>query len=157
MRKSHHRTPCRPMPLASAARRPQQAGFTLIEIMVVIIILGLLGAVVGPRLLGNVGKANTDTTKLQIANLSAALDLYYLEVGDYPTTDQGLEALISAPQDVPSWNGPYLKKRKVPADAWKRPFVYRAPGEQGAYDLFSLGKDGTEGGEGENADIYSWE
>lgn len=138
------------------ARRHQQ-GFTLIEIMVVIIILGLLGAVVGPRLLGNVGKANTDTTRLQIENLSAALDLYYLEVGDYPSTEQGLDALIMAPQDVPGWNGPYLKKRKVPTDAWKRPFIYRAPGEQGAYDLYSLGKDGTEGGEGENTDIVSWE
>lgn len=140
-------------------RRSQrrQGGFTLIEIMVVIIILGLLGAVVGPRLLGNVGKANTDTTRLQIENLSAALDLYYLEVGDYPTTDQGLAALIEKPADVDTWNGPYLKKRKIPTDAWREPFIYRSPGENGPYDLYSLGKDGTEGGEGENADIYSWE
>jgi general secretion pathway protein G len=131
-------------------------GFTLIELLVVMVILGMLAALVGPRIFGNVDKANVATTKTQIEMLGQALDAFRLDVGRYPSTTEGLNALVANP-GIDGWNGPYLKKGNVPADAWKRPFQYQAPGSHGDYDLSSNGADGTPGGEGYNKDITSWE
>lgn len=132
------------------------SGFTLIELLVVLVILGLLAGLVGPQVMKYLGGAHTDTARLQIEDLSAALDLYRLEVGRYPTTAEGLDALVEAPSGVTRWNGPYLKKKVVPKDPWGYEYQYRAPGEHGPYDLYSLGADNAEGGEGENQDIVSW-
>ena len=133
-----------------------ERGFTLIEIIVVVIIIGLLATLVAPRFFGKVEQSKVKTTYAQIELLGAALDMYRLDVGEYPTTAQGLEALRTRPSSVGSeWNGPYLKK-EIPVDAWGRPFKYTSPGEHGDYDLVSLGADGMEGGEGKNRDIVSW-
>lgn len=132
-------------------------GFSLIELLVVLVILGLLAGLVGPRVMKYVGDSKTKTARLQIEDIGAALDLYNLEVGRYPSTDEGLIALVQQPADTASWNGPYLKKKKIPKDPWNRDYAYFSPGENGAYDLFSLGADNTVGGEGENRDIVSWE
>jgi general secretion pathway protein G len=135
-------------------------GFTLIEILVVITVIGLLAALVGPRILGRVSEAKSATAKAQLEMLSVALDNYRLDNGSYPTTEQGLAALQEKPGRDPvplNWRGPYLK-RAIPADPWGKPYVYRSPGEHdpGGNDLSSLGKDGQPGGEGEDADITSW-
>lgn len=135
----------------------KQNGFSLIELLVVLVILGLLMGVVAPQVMKNVGKAKSDSARLQIADLGAALDLYYLELGDYPSTAQGLSALITQPGESANWNGPYLKKKKVPKDPWNRDFQYKSPGENGSYDLYTLGKDNKAGGTKEDADIQSWE
>lgn len=132
-------------------------GFTLVELLVVLVILGLLGGVVGPRVIRHLGGAKVDTARLQVDDLGAALDIYHLEVGRYPSTSEGLEALVRSPGNTPGWNGPYLKKKQVPKDPWGNSFVYRSPGENGTYDLVSYGSDGSPGGEGESADISSWE
>jgi general secretion pathway protein G len=132
------------------------AGFTLIELLVVLMILGLLAGLVGPRVLKYMGGAKSDTARLQIEEFGAGLDLYHLEVGRYPTTEEGLEALSRAPAGVDNWNGPYLRKKTIPVDPWGRPYHYRSPGENGDYDLYSLGRDNADGGEGEDEDIVSW-
>ena len=137
-------------------RHPRERGFTLIELLVVLAILGLLAGVVAPRVLDYFGKAKTDTAKLQIENLSAALDLYRLDVGRYPSTQEGVGALVAKPAAAEAWRGPYLKGTATPADPWGRAYQYRSPGTSGRpYDLFSLGADGTPGGEGENADVFA--
>jgi general secretion pathway protein G len=141
-------------------RRTSQAmlsGFSLIELLVVLVILGLLGGIVGPRVMKHVGRAKSDTARLQIEDLSAALDVYSLENGDYPSTEQGLGALVQAPSNAENWNGPYLRKEKVPTDPWGNEYHYRAPGEHGPFDLYSLGKDNADGGEQDDRDIVSWE
>ncbi len=132
-------------------------GFSLIELLVVLVILGLLASVVAPQVMKHLGKAKSDSARLQIEDLGAALDLYSLELGGYPTTEQGLKALIEQPENESNWNGPYLKKKKIPSDPWNRDYQYISPGEHGGYDLFSLGKDNQEGGEKENKDILSWQ
>jgi general secretion pathway protein G len=132
-----------------------EAGFTLIELLVVIIVLGLLVGLVGPRLFGRVGQSKQAAAKAQIELLGAGLDGYRLDVGGYPNTSQGVDALQRNP-GVPNWNGPYLKK-SVPKDPWGNPYKYRAPGQHGEYDLWSEGSDGSPGGEGENADVVSWD
>jgi general secretion pathway protein G len=129
-----------------------QGGFTLIELLVVIIVLGLLVGLVGPRLFGRVGQSKQATAKAQIELIGAGLDQYRLDVGAYPQTAQGLEAMQANPGTAPNWNGPYLKKA-VPTDPWGRAYVYRVPGSKGDFDLYSLGKDGKPGGTGEDADI----
>jgi len=134
-----------------------QRGFTLIELLVVLVILGLLAGLVGPRVMKYLGGAKSDSAKLQIEDMGAALDLYRLEVGGYPNSDQGLDALVKDPGGVPGWNGPYLKKNFVPKDPWGNEFQYRFPGEHGEFDIVSMGADGQPGGEGENADVVSWE
>lgn len=136
--------------------RNQFIGFTLIELLVVLMILGLLAGLVGPRILKYLGGAKSDTAQLQIAELSSGLDLFYLEVGRYPTSDEGLTALVQKPAGLPDWNGPYLKKSELPADPWGQQYHYRYPGEFGEFDLFSLGRDDADGGDGEDTDIVSW-
>ncbi|MES2817374.1 MAG: type II secretion system major pseudopilin GspG [Pseudomonadota bacterium] len=136
---------------------PRQRGFTLIELLVVLVILGLLMSVVGPRVMQYVGGAKSDTARLQIQDLAASLDMYNLEVGKYPSQEAGLKALVEQPANTPRWKGPYLRKPKVPQDPWDRDYVYRIPGEHGPFDLSSLGQDGQPGGEGDDADIVSWE
>lgn len=133
-----------------------QLGFTLIELLVVLVILGLLAGLAGPRLLKYVGSAKSNTAKLQIEELGGSLNLYNLEVGRYPSTEQGLAALVEAPPGISNWNGPYLKKKRVPVDPWGNEFHYRSPGDHGPYDLYSLGADNAEGGEGEDQDAVSW-
>lgn len=135
----------------------RSAGFTLLELLVVLVILGLLASLVGPQVLRHVGSSKTKTAALQIEELSAALDLYRLEVGYYPSSQQGLDALLKAPGGVRNWNGPYLKKSVIRKDPWGNDYHYRYPGEHGEYDLYSLGADDREGGEGENQDVLSWE
>ena len=134
----------------------RQHGFTLIELLVVLVILGLLAGLVGPQVLRYTGSAKSDTAALQIEELGAGLDLFHLEVGRYPTTDEGLQALVEQPTGISTWNGPYLKKKRIPMDPWGNEYHYRSPGEHSQYDLYSLGNDNMEGGEGENADIVSW-
>jgi general secretion pathway protein G len=134
----------------------RRRGFTLIELLVVLVILGLLAGLVGPRVLSYLGGAKSDTTRLQINEFGAGLDLFYLEVGRYPTSDEGLIALIEKPSDMSNWNGPYLKKKTIPKDPWGNEYIYESPGENGPYDLYSFGMDGAEGGEGDNEDIVSW-
>ena len=143
--------------MKSTSRR---AGFTLIEILVVIVVLGLLAALVGPRILGRVSDAQSASARSQIELLGLALDSYRLDNGSYPTTDQGLAALNDKPASEPrppNWRGPYLRK-DVPLDPWGRPYVYRSPGERNpsGYDLVTLGHDGQPGGSDEDADITSW-
>lgn len=132
-------------------------GFSLLELLVVLAIMALLVGVVAPQVMKHLGKAKTDSARLQIEDLGVALDMYYLEIGSYPDTETGLESLISNAESESNWNGPYLKKKRIPMDPWKRPYVYISPGENGPYDLFTLGKDNADGGEGENQDIVSWE
>lgn len=135
-------------------RKPQERGFSLIELIVVLVILGLLATVVGPRVMDRLGKGKVDIAKMQVSELSGALDLYRFDVGRYPTSAEGLNALVSNP-GVENWSGPYLKKA-VPKDPWNREYQYRSPGEHGDFDLYSLGADGSEGGDGENVDVSSW-
>ncbi|MFQ5442191.1 MAG: type II secretion system major pseudopilin GspG [Thermodesulfobacteriota bacterium] len=137
-------------------RLSAESGFTLIEIIVVVIIIGLLATLVAPRFFGKVEQSKIKTTYAQIELIGAALDMYRLDIGDYPTTSEGIEALRTKPSSVEKgWDGPYLKK-EVPVDAWGRPYIYTSPGKHGDYDLVSLGADGTEGGEGKDIDIVSW-
>ncbi len=131
-------------------------GFTLIELLVVLVILGLLAGLVGPQMVRYLGGAKTDTTMLQIEEFGAGLDLFHLEVGRYPTTDEGLIALVEKPNSVEGWNGPYLKKKQIPEDPWGNEYLYRFPGDNGIYDLYSFGQDNTEGGTGEAQDVVSW-
>lgn len=138
------------------ARRSRQAGFTLIELLVVLVILGLLAGLVGPRVLAYLGGARADSARLQIENFKSALDLYAIDVGGYPTTAQGLKALLANPGGVRGWNGPYLRTNALPEDPWGSAYNYRAPGQHGAFDLYSLGADRKEGGSGDDADITSW-
>jgi general secretion pathway protein G len=138
-----------------AAKRGEQ-GFTLVEILVVITIIGLIMALVGPRVLNYLGEAKVKTAKIQIESFSSTLDLFYLDVGRYPSSSEGLAALQQRPGGVQGWNGPYLKGEAVPTDPWGHPYVYRVPGEHGAYDLVSYGADGQEGGTGTAADVTNW-
>ena len=137
-------------------RRRRQAGVALVELLVVLIILGLIAAFAAPRVIKFVGGAKTDSAKIQIERLSGVLDLYRLQVGRYPSEDEGLNALMEQPADAPDWEGPYLKKADALIDPWRRSYIYRFPGEHGDYDLYSLGADGEDGGEGENQDLTSW-
>jgi general secretion pathway protein G len=136
-------------------KKNREAGFTLIELMIVLFILGLLAALVAPRLMGRVGKAKQKTAQAQLQLLGTALDLFHLDVGRYPTTEEGLRVLKEKPNNLPGWGGPYLDKA-IPNDPWGRPYVYKSPGEHGTYDLSSLGADGASGGDGENQDINNW-
>lgn len=138
-----------------SVRVRRQRGFTLLELLVVMVIIGLLAAYVGPKYFSQIGKSEVKITRAQIDALEKALDAYRLDVGRYPSTEQGLAALEAKPANEAKWAGPYLKKA-VPLDPWGKPYQYRAPGEKGEFDLFSFGKDGQAGGDGENADITNW-
>lgn len=133
-----------------------EKGFTLIELLVVIIILGLLSALVAPKFFGKVDKAKQKTAKTQVELFGSALDEFRLDVGRYPTTEEGLNALREKPGNVTNWEGPYLPKA-IPLDPWGFQYQYRSPGEHGAYDLYSFGADGAIGGEGNDKDIVNWE
>jgi general secretion pathway protein G len=135
--------------------KPGERGFTLIEIMIVVIIIGLLAALVGPRLFGKLAMAKQKSAKAQIELFGTAFDTFRLDTGRYPTTEEGLKALREKPSGAENWNGPYLPK-EIPLDPWGKPYIYKSPGEHYDYDLISYGLDGVEGGEGENQDIVSW-
>lgn len=130
-------------------------GFTLLELLVVMVIIGLLAGYVAPKYFSQIGKSEIKAARAQIDALEKALDQYRLDTGRYPTTEQGLGALVMRPSDEPKWQGPYLR-RDVPQDPWGKPYQYRNPGEHNEFDLYSLGKDGQPGGTGEGADITNW-
>ncbi len=138
---------------AKTSRRNR--GFSLIELIVVLVILGLLATVVGPRVMDRLGRGKAEIAKLQVDQLEGALGLLRFDVGRYPTTAEGMAALIDNP-GIDNWSGPYLDKRKLPNDPWGREYQYRSPGQYGDFDLYSLGADGMEGGEEDSADITSW-
>jgi general secretion pathway protein G len=133
----------------------KEQGFTLIELLIVMIILGLLAALVGPRMFGKVGSSKQKSAKAQISLFETAIDTYRLEVGKFPTTEQGLQALRVCPDGVTKWDGPYLPK-DIPLDPWGNPYTYKYPGEHGDYEIVSHGAGGRAGGEGEDTDIVSW-
>ncbi len=134
----------------------KERGFTLIELLVVVVIIGLLAGIVAPRYFGQIGKSKVNVARAQIDALGKALDQYRLDVGAYPASAQGLQALVVKPGGAANWQGPYLK-RQVPPDPWGRPYRYKSPGDHGDYDLYSYGADGVPGGTGENVDVTSWD
>lgn len=134
-----------------------KGGFTLLELLIVMLIIGLLAAFVAPRMIGKVGKSKQTIAKAQIESLCTAIETYKLDTDRYPAQEEGLNALVSSPGEAANWNGPYLSKRKVPKDPWGNEYVYTYPGNNGDYDIVAYGADGQEGGEGENADVVSWE
>ena len=138
-------------------RHPRQRGMTLIEILVVLVLIGVVLGIVGGNVIGTGEKAKADAAKIEISQIAQTLDLYKLEIGRYPTTQEGLQALITAPAGVGNWNGPYWKRNSVPRDPWGNEYKYTSPGQNGtAWDIVSLVADGREGGEGPNKDITSW-
>lgn len=150
-------TDCKARACGAAGRfAARSRGFTLLELLVVIVIIGLLAGLVGPRYFDQLAKSNNKIARAQIDALEKALDQYRLDVGVYPTTEQGLQSLFVRPNGVDRWQGPYLKK-PAPPDPWGRAYLYKSPGDHGDFDLASLGADGKPGGSGENADVHSWE
>jgi len=139
-----------------SVRRLAERGFTLVEMLVVISIIALIMSLVGPRVLNFFSESKVKAAKIQIESLTSALDLYALDTGHYPSSSEGLEALMQPPGSVASWNGPYLKGTVIPKDPWGRSYIYRSPGQHGSYDILSYGADGQEGGTGAAADITSW-
>jgi general secretion pathway protein G len=140
----------------AARRRRREAGMTLLELLVVITVLGLLTAAVGTVALNYLGRAKTETTQLRINQVEAGLDLFRLDIGRYPTDAEGLQALVQAPANAEKWQGPYLKKPEAIEDAWGNPFLYASPGQHGEVDIYSLGADQADGGDGEDQDVTSW-
>ncbi|MPZ43694.1 MAG: type II secretion system protein GspG [Betaproteobacteria bacterium] len=138
-----------------SAKRAAVRGFTLLELLVVMVIIGLLAGFVAPRYFGQIGKSEVKVARAQVDALEKALDQYRLDTGRYPSTEQGLSALVERPGDESKWAGPYLRKR-VPLDPWGKPYVYRFPGERSEFDLVSLGRDGQPGGSGADEDIVNW-
>jgi general secretion pathway protein G len=143
--------------MSVARRRHRERGMTLIEILVVLVLIGIVMAIVGGNFLGQGEKAKANAAKIEIGQISQALDLFKLEIGRYPTQQEGLQALITAPAGLNNWNGPYWKKASVPKDPWGNEYRYLAPGQSGPYDIVSFGADGKEGGEGVDKDITNRE
>jgi len=141
--------------MAMRSNRARERGMTLIEILVVLVLIGIVLGIVGGNFIGKGEKAKADAAKIEIGQISQTLDLYKLEVGRYPSSQEGLQALISAPAGAANWNGPYWKKSAVPKDPWGNEYRYVSPGSKGAYEIISLGADGKEGGEGPDRDISS--
>jgi len=135
--------------------RKHTGGFTLMELLVVLAILGLLMSLVGPQVLNQLGGAKTKTAGIQIKDLEQALEMYKLDVGRFPSTSEGLEALVKKPGNATGWNGPYLKS-DVPQDPWNNDYQYKYPGEKGELDIFTYGANGSPGGDGEDADVGNW-
>jgi len=138
-------------------KNDRQAGFTLVELLVVLAIIGLLAGLVGPKVLNQLGGAKSDTASVQIRDFEQALEIYMLDTGEFPSTEQGLEALVQNPGNVAGWNGPYLRRNEIPQDPWKRDYQYQYPGEKADFDILSYGADGKPGGEGDNADVGNWQ
>jgi general secretion pathway protein G len=130
-----------------------QQGFTLVEMLVVITIIGLIMGLIGPRVLNYLSESKVKAAKIQLQSFGSALDLFYLDAGRFPSTEEGLTALVQRSPGVAAWNGPYLKGESVPKDPWNNPYIYRSPGERGAYEIMSYGSDGQEGGSGIAADL----
>jgi general secretion pathway protein G len=142
--------------IRQARRSPRESGMTLIEILVVLVLIGIVLGIVGGNFIGRGEKAKSDAAKIEIGQIGQALDLYKLEVGRYPTTQEGLQALVAAPSGTSNWNGPYWKKAAIPKDPWGNEYKYTSPASGGGpYDILSHGADGKEGGEGANKDISS--
>ena len=137
-------------------RREAEQGYTLLELLVVLAIIALLVGFVAPKMIGYLGKAKADAAKVQLHNVATALDLYRLDVGQYPTEGQGLIALLEKPSGADGWSGPYLQKSSGTLDPWGQPYIYKEPGQHGEYDLLSYGADKQPGGEGDDADVTSW-
>ncbi|MGH6857629.1 MAG: type II secretion system major pseudopilin GspG [Methylocella sp.] len=143
--------------IAGTSGSGREDGFTLIEILVVITIIGLLMSLVGPRVLNFLAEAKVKAAAIQVQSFSSSLDLFYLDLGHYPSTSEGLAALVQRPAGETGWNGPYLQKGYVPSDPWGHPYIYRSPSEHGPYEIVSLGSSGKEGGAGTAVAIKSWE
>lgn len=137
----------------AAGKASSEAGFTLVELLVVLVILVLLASIIGPRVIGYLGTSRSKTAKIQIEGLVTSLELFHIDAGRYPTTAEGLDALVKQQGKIAGWNGPYISKNVVPLDPWGNAFHYDQPGKKGPFDLYSLGRDNKEGGTGEDADI----
>ena len=137
-------------------KRRSEGGFTLLELLVVLAIMGMLAAIIAPQVIKYLGTSKTQTAKVQIQNVMSALELFRLDVGRYPTQQEGLEALVTAAPTAPNWNGPYLKKDSALKDPWGNPYFYQNPGQHGEVDVYSLGQDKAPGGTGEAQDVGSW-
>jgi general secretion pathway protein G len=152
----HPRTLRKTVPTAARRRANGEAGFTLVELLVVLVILVLIASIIGPRVIGYLGNARSKTADVQIESMVTALELFRIDVGRYPTSAEGLKALVDPPGSIPGWSGPYLAKAEVPLDPWGRPYVYETGGQNSAgFRIVSYGGDGKEGGTGEDADISS--
>jgi general secretion pathway protein G len=134
----------------------RDAGFTLLELLVVLAILGLLAAIVGPQVLRYLGSSKTESAQVQAKNVAAALNLFKLDAGRFPTAEEGVNALLKAPPSVPDWNGPYLPQASAVLDPWGKPYLIKSPGDHGDIDVYSLGSDGAPGGTGEAKDVGNW-
>ncbi len=130
-----------------------EKGFTLVELLVVLVILVLLASVIGPRVINYLSSSRSKTAQIQIESLNTSLELFHIDVGRYPTTTEGLQSLVQVNGAIPGWNGPYLRKNDLPPDPWGKPYLYESPGKERPFDLMTLGHDGKEGGAGEDADI----
>jgi general secretion pathway protein G len=138
-------------------QRRGDGGFTLLELLVVLAIMGMLAAIIAPQVIKYLGTSRTKTAQVQIQNVMAALELYRLDVGRYPTGQEGLQSLVTAPPSAPNWNGPYLKKDSALKDPWGAAYIYQVPGQHGEVDVFTLGQDQKPGGTGEDQDVGSWQ
>ena len=135
--------------------RAGEGGFTLVELLVVLVILVLLASIIGPRVIGYLGSSRTKTASVQIANLTTSLELFHLDIGRYPSSSEGLQSLVVAPHGVTGWNGPYISKATIPLDPWGRPYRYQYPGKKNTFDLYTFGRDDKEGGSDEDKDVWN--